>query len=488
MIKRGDKNKLGSPEIFTNKLERSYAIQHKKHQGRNHIVVPVTMMVEGVHHGNLGPILYLAEELGLIPESWNGIPVVIQHPQKDGISISANSPDVIETAVGRVYNTHMDGKKLKAEVWLDEEKLSETSVEAYEAIQNKEPLEVSVGVFSEDEEVEGEYEGEKYQKIAHNHRPDHLALLPGSVGACSWKDGCGIRANEKKGGNNVKMEINEMVEQISMAGYSVNAIGNHSEQGYQEKIRMVYDVLRSMDSEGKYHYLEELYDDALVYQISSNGESKILKQSYVTKDGKIDLVGDPIAVHKEIKYTVINDNSTVRRGKFNSSNTNNKNEEVKTMAEKAKCTPCIEKKVTALIANSQGRFTEEDDREWLQTLEETQLDKLQIPAEVKTNKSAEPEKPAVSLLTDEQKADLAWAQNERKARKQARIESIQANSSKDIWPDAVLNSMPEDHLERLYNSTKKEEPVNYVGMGGGPMKTNASTVEPLAPVGVEFKD
>ena len=160
------------------------------------------------------------------------------------------------------------------------------------------------------------------------------------------------------------------------------------------------------------------------------------------------------------------------------------------MAEKAKCTPCIEKKVTALIANSQGRLAE-DDREWLQTLEEVQLDKLDVPV-VTTNKAAEPEekKPAtvISALTEDQKADLAWAQSERKARKAARIESIQTNTSKEAWPDEVLNAMSEDLLERLVNSTKKEQPANYAAMGGGPVRTNASGIKPMAPMGVEFEN
>jgi len=50
--------------------------------------------------------------------------------------------------------------------------------------------------------VEGVWNEEEYHSIVRNYRPDHLALLPGAIGACSWEDGCGIRANKdiKKGG------------------------------------------------------------------------------------------------------------------------------------------------------------------------------------------------------------------------------------------------------------------------------------------------
>ena len=190
--------------IYKNKKESEYTIKTKVYQKRKHLVVPVTMMVEGVHSGSAGPLLHTIDELGRYPASWNGIPVMINHPSKDGSPISANSPELIDNeCVGRVYNTFVEEKKLKANVWLDEAKLKEVSEDTYTCIIEKQPIEVSVGVFTDDENEEGEYNGETYEAIAHNHRPDHLALLPGGVGACSLEDGCGIRAN-KKGGKNVE--------------------------------------------------------------------------------------------------------------------------------------------------------------------------------------------------------------------------------------------------------------------------------------------
>jgi len=177
--------------------DAAYTVEVKKHAGKNHLVVPVVMMVEGVHHGSHGPLLHQINDLGRFPESWNGIPIVIQHPEIDGVNVSANSPDIIEKRkVGRIYNTYIkDTKKLAAQAWLDEEKLQALSKEVLDQIKAGKPLEVSLGMFTEEELVTGEYEGEHYEAIARNHRPDHLALLPGSVGACSIADGCGIRAN-----------------------------------------------------------------------------------------------------------------------------------------------------------------------------------------------------------------------------------------------------------------------------------------------------
>ena len=175
----------------------NYTIRTETHQGKKHLVVPVIMMVEGVHAGSHGPLLHLAEDLGRFPEAWNGIPIAIDHPADGEQFISANSPNVIDRqTVGRVYNTQMAEGKLKAEAWIEEEKISRLSPAALGYIRQGHPLDVSVGVFTEDEMSSGVWNNESYDGIARNHRPDHLALLPGGQGACSWEDGCGIRANE----------------------------------------------------------------------------------------------------------------------------------------------------------------------------------------------------------------------------------------------------------------------------------------------------
>lgn len=188
----------GAYAVYKNKQEADYEVELKLHQERPHIVVPVVMIVEGVLNGSHGPLLHLAEDFGKFPAAWNGIPVVIDHPEQDGVNVSANSPEIIDSrTVGRVYNTNVEGKKLRAEVWLDEEKLNTISPETLAEINDNKLIEVSVGVFTEDEDEQGEYEGIEYNAIARNHRPDHLALLTECKGACSAEDGCGVRAHKK---------------------------------------------------------------------------------------------------------------------------------------------------------------------------------------------------------------------------------------------------------------------------------------------------
>ncbi len=205
---------VGNSIIVQTIKNENYTIRHTTHQGKPFIVVPVVMMIEGVHKGSHGPLLHTIEELGKFPGSWDGMPIVIDHPQdEEGNYVSANSPEIIDArVVGRTYNTFVEGTGLKSEAWLSENDLQQISPDVLSLLERNEIIEVSVGVFTEDEHLDtnGDWNGEEYSAIARNHRPDHLALLPGGTGACSVEDGCGIRTNKKKGGNN-SMDNNAVV-------------------------------------------------------------------------------------------------------------------------------------------------------------------------------------------------------------------------------------------------------------------------------------
>jgi hypothetical protein len=243
--------------ICIDKQAANYSIVKKNHQGKEHIVVPVVMMVEGVHNGSHGPLFHSITELGKFPASWNGIPVVINHPEIDGMNVSANDPDIIDQqTVGRVYNTFVDGNKLKAEVWVSTEKLQALSAELLDQFEKGELVEVSLGMFTEEDSVTGDWNGETYEAIAKNHRPDHLALLPGGRGACSCDDGCGIRVNSDesiKDSLQTDSSINlNLKEEVKMADKTactpcvkekVNQLIVNSQGKYTEDDREVLETL-----------------------------------------------------------------------------------------------------------------------------------------------------------------------------------------------------------------------------------------------------
>lgn len=170
-------------------------VRHTIHEGKDTLVVPVVMIVEGVLNG----ALLTQSEFGKYVESWNGVPVPVLHPEERGQPISANRPDVIERTIGRIYHARVDNGKLKAEAWIDVDKTKRLGFcELLEKLESGQMVEVSTGYFSDDRPMQGEYNGKEYMTQHVNIRPDHLALLPGQIGACSVADGCGTRVNSKK--------------------------------------------------------------------------------------------------------------------------------------------------------------------------------------------------------------------------------------------------------------------------------------------------
>jgi len=445
--------------LHINTKEEGYAVKRRKFNGKDYMVIPVTMMVEGVHNGNHGSIFHSIDELGKVPESWNGIPIVINHPEKDGIAISANSPEVLEeSSIGVVFGTHVDDMKLKAMAWIEELKLQEKQPELYDKIEKEESIEVSVGVFTDDVDEEGDWNDEHYSKVATNHRPDHLALLPSDKGACSLADGCGLGVNseaEKKS-----------LETFRKQGFVITRVGDYKEQGYNELMSMIYDKLRSMDTNKTYHYLEECYDDELIYSVSGDNNREMYKQSYKVEGGKIEFVGEAIKVRKKVEYVV--------------NSKNNLKKEVK-MSKENPCPKCVEK-INALLANKESGFTE-DDREWLNTLTEPQLDKAITPKVVEKTVEKTVE---VNKLKPEDQAALDFGKKELATRREGWIKGILANTEK-IWTEEKLKVKDDETLENIYKSVKKEEPVEHIFAAGGHIAVNSGQVAPLEPTGVEFE-
>ncbi|KKN04058.1 hypothetical protein LCGC14_1101250, partial [marine sediment metagenome] len=181
-------------------------IRTAEFRGQEHTVIPVIALVEGVlwPANAPSPELALAEEFGRFPEGWDGSPVVFDHPRdSEGAPIAANSPDVLEeNSFGQIFNTTLDGVKLKSEIWVNNDLVQNLTEEAQatvaKLISGDTVVEVSTGLFMLAEPATGEFNGERFDAIWRNIVPDHLAILPeGVAGACSVEDGCGApRSNQ----------------------------------------------------------------------------------------------------------------------------------------------------------------------------------------------------------------------------------------------------------------------------------------------------
>lgn len=176
-------------------FDKPKAVSRTTHDGAATLVVPVVMIVEGVLNGSL----LTRQEFGKFVDSWNGRPVPVLHPEENGEPISASRPDIVErNTIGHVFNAHVDQDRLKGELWININKATRLGHETLiSALESGEVVEVSTGYFSEFKNEPGDFGGVAYDRVDVNIRPDHLALLPGQIGACSVADGCGTRVNQQ---------------------------------------------------------------------------------------------------------------------------------------------------------------------------------------------------------------------------------------------------------------------------------------------------
>jgi hypothetical protein len=475
-------------QTYSNKEIEAYQILEETIDGVNYIVAPVVMMVEGVHRGSHGPLYHPATELSKSASFWEGMPVVINHPQDtEGNYISVN--EVQEQIVGNVCEPKMEGKKLKAKIRVNVDKTSVHSPTTIAALKANKVLEVSIGVFTDEIKEEGEWNGEIYTARATNHKPDHLAILPNDVGACSVDDGCGIRVNKLQTNNKEGMTNEDITIQNSLLvdfrSLQVNQLS------YSDIMDLIWQKLRSMkveDSQGneiKNCYAESIYDKYLIYQentkVGNESLRKYYQQNYSIVNDQIEFTDAPVEVVKELKYKVVQ---------------TNKEGGQKMADEKKPCpkgTICKESKVEALIANKMTAYTLED-KEMLMGLDEAVIDKM-TPIEVEpviVNKEVQvvKEVPVVYKTAEEfiNAAPVEIQESLRSGlvlnaeRKTNLIQSILTNSAKDSWTEDELKGMDTGMLEKL--SKTYPAPVNYGANGQQAFSLQTNTSEMMFPAGV----
>lgn len=173
--------------------------------GREYIVAPLSLIVPGVLNGSKGPLYYPAEEIAKDPSVWNHVPIVVYHPISNGQHISARDPDVLESqgigiVLRAVASDSRANGRLTAEGWFDVQNMGRVDERILIALEQGKSIELSTGLFTDNVPADegAAFNGTPYTHIARNYRPDHLAILPDQVGACSIEDGCGVLVNQDK--------------------------------------------------------------------------------------------------------------------------------------------------------------------------------------------------------------------------------------------------------------------------------------------------
>jgi len=274
---------------------------------RVYLVAPVVAVVTGV----LNKELLRPQDLLEVPiDAWADLPLPIAHPEDGSGYVTARDVAIVESQVcGRFYNTRYetdgDEIKLKGELWVDVEKALSLGVDGAEVVARLragKPLEVSTAYTRTVIEESGSHAGQAYATIATEIRPDHLALLPNEIGACSWADGCGApRVNTNGGPMNVNLREGE---------------------SYAERSEAVISAVREqfVSSDDGYTYIDDLYKNEVVYcrGANNNEADQHFRVGYAMTGDKVVFAGIPSEVKRTVSYTALSANvrSAARTPKY----------------------------------------------------------------------------------------------------------------------------------------------------------------------------
>lgn len=248
-----------------------------------YLVAPVIAVVAGVLNGELLTADVIEESI----KFWDDVPVPVNHPTINGAKISAKKISQIESVViGRFYNAKFEDDSLKGEMWIDiakTTKMGGDALDILERLQSGDVVEVSTAYHAKVTPVKGEFEGNKYNGIQSNIRPDHLALLSTKVGACSIADGCGAnRTNEE---DRLKGPYTDM---------KINLQEGESVSDRMGAVTLAVDP----------GWIVDLYEDAVVYELYVGDNYVYYKASYTIEDDTV-VLGDAMPVTREVTYNEV---------------------------------------------------------------------------------------------------------------------------------------------------------------------------------------
>lgn len=423
---------------------QSATVRHEQFEGRDYLVAPVVPIVQGVLNDYFVP----AEEISAFVESWNGIPLPVNHPTNArGEYISANSPIVIEQSIGRFFNARMDGNRLVGELWIDVEKCNRLGGDAAECLRRLEAgerLEVSTAFWSEDIQVQGVYNGSRYVGIHTKLRPDHLALLPHTIGACDWHMGCGSPRTHNKTTCNCHPSGNRegampyAEDEQGLIARGITAITDlvklgSNRNGKSLAAHLTHDDIRMAlcselaRLEGGNAY--DLYSSAFVvdvedsYVIYRKNERMYRRQYEIGANNEITVTGEPEEVQQDTRYVPVGDAGVTGNNRASQS-----------PAQQGGST--VEKKahlVQSLITHKRTKWQEKD-KDFLAGLSEEQLIAMKAEADLRDEQPAanqedpkKREEMTAALIAHEQ---TPWKEEDRDTLATFSIEQLTALKAK----------------------------------------------------------
>lgn len=322
-------------KIYFHKQNISPLVRRIPKNNINYLVVPMVMMLEQcVMNG----VLYIADAVNASVQEWNGRQVVIYHPKTDNGVISANNPDTFTAQnVGTIFNTKVSGGKLKAEAWLEINKLEniKDGRKLITMLENNENIDVSTGMRISGYEENGVFSNNEYTIVANQIIPDHLAILLDEKGACSWDDGAGFARNkeenalkDKELNHNKELPTMDRQEKVS-ALIKSGAIAENQREAFEKMSDGAFDSFESLAKQNK--------EQSEKITAKENKEKEDAEKAEQAENAKNKTLGELQSENKSLKG------------------------DVATLVEFKENTEKKEKQshVDAIIANKDNKFTED---------------------------------------------------------------------------------------------------------------------------------
>ncbi len=454
----------------------SASLRRERRDGRDFLVAPVTMIVPGVLDGSEGPLLYSSDEIAKNISKWEGSPLLLDHPEKG----SGRLPEVWEKqGLGILHDVKVANDKLVGEAWFDVKRTMAKSPSLMFSLSAQRQIEVStgLGVTTVKADEGAVFNGVPYEATATDFKPDHLAVLAESVGACSINDGCGV-----------------------------NNQGEISHSDLRSLLRTALAKRRKTEDV----FITDVFDDVVVYEIDSKlfrlGYA-VIKDKVVLEKGKGEEVvivttfepvtnqnkkgGSAVALSEKDKTTIIDrviknvccfdeeDREVLNAmtdDKLAAMNKNIDDEEAKEAVHNAA--------VKGFTDPGGSEYTWDSDKKVWNT-EAKKLTEEEVANEKKKEEAVQNQ---TLKLTTEQEENLAFAATVKQERRDKAIAVITENKENRLT-EGQLKRMPLDVLQNVASSLpKKAEPKvqNYAGAAGGTDVGNSKRPDPLGQPTMDF--
>ncbi len=287
----------------THKVNKSN-IRRENRKGVEHVILTsYTLPPDIVMNGGLYP----SSEIDKSFQSLNRTPVTVEHPEIDGMFVSANDPEIDfdfrfgafnenarklndgRVALDKVINVQKALKTDKGKRLLDR-------IEELETNGNARPIHTSVGVFIDIEEVEltTNERGQEYTWIAKDMIFDHDAILLDSVGASTPDQGTGIGINKEQ------LKVSHFIVDTARDVKAKNCITNSS-LSFTDIEQALYTKINDGLTQD-FNWVQSVYNNYFIYDVKGD----LFKSYYIIDEhDNLEIQDTRIPVERVVEYKTI---------------------------------------------------------------------------------------------------------------------------------------------------------------------------------------